>query len=77
MQKIPTLAGFEPLPVEAKTSKAHAVPSEIAGPGLGPIYSDTKTVSHNGYLPLPPLNGAVFLFYWVSYNMFKVVNLNF
>ena len=32
-EKIPALAGFKPLPLEAKISKAHALPSEQAGPG--------------------------------------------
>ena len=32
-KKIPALAGFEPPPVEAKISKAHVLPSELAGPG--------------------------------------------
>ena len=33
IQKILALTGFEPLPVEAKISKVHALPSELAGPG--------------------------------------------
>ena len=31
-RKNPGAAGFEPLPVEAKISEAHALPSELAGP---------------------------------------------
>ena len=42
-EKIPALAGFEPLPVEAKISKAHALPSELAGPGYKPILLLCKT----------------------------------
>ena len=37
-EKILAQAGFEPLPVEAKISKAHALPSELAGPGIWPLY---------------------------------------
>ena len=33
-EKILALAGFESLPVEAKISEAHALPSELAGLGL-------------------------------------------
>ena len=32
-EKIQALAGFKPLPVEAKISKAHTLPSERAGSG--------------------------------------------
>ena len=37
-EKIPALAGFEQLPVEAKIYKAHALPSELAGPGRAEHY---------------------------------------
>ena len=33
-EKILALVGFEPLPVEAQISEAHALPSELAGTGL-------------------------------------------
>ena len=36
-KKILGRAGFEQLPVEAKISEAHALPSEIAGPSLLPL----------------------------------------
>ena len=29
-EKIPALAGFQPPPIKAKISKAHALPSELA-----------------------------------------------
>ena len=32
-KKILALEGFQPPPVEAKIAKAHALPSELAGPG--------------------------------------------
>ena len=32
-EKIQALAGFAPLPVKAKISKAHTLPFELAGPG--------------------------------------------
>ena len=37
-EKILALAGFAPLPVEVKISKAHALPSELAGPGSFLLY---------------------------------------
>ena len=37
-KKILALAGFKPLPVEAKISKAHTLPSELAGPDLNHNY---------------------------------------
>ena len=49
-KKILVLAGFEQLPVEAKISKVHALPSELAGPGLMPkstfIYTLLQMLNH-------------------------------
>ena len=39
-EQILALAGFEPLPVEAKISEAHALPSELAGPDQRPYFSE-------------------------------------
>ena len=41
-EKIQALSGFEPLPVEVKISKVHAIPSELAGPGMVSFYLQLK-----------------------------------
>ena len=69
-KKIPALAGFEPLPVEANISIAHTLPSELASPGknstkqlLGVVFykkrieDDHKTkISNNSTRKTKPKN---------------------